>query len=881
MKKIFTILFIATASVCFNHVNAATFSSVASGTWSTPATWAITSGTDADGKPDLDDDVTINSGHSVSFTTRSAAHNLIISASGLLVANSQIFDCYGNFTVSGSVSGAIYPFFYSNTGVFSSSSSFSNTGDWYFISGTLTIAAGTTISKTNYFKLSSGANVINLGTVDLYGGSLTLNGTSNWTNSTNSILNIARNLTGTGTLIASANGNTINYKGSQVYTVIGTTYYNLSLDGGSTKVATANIQVLNNFSFGSYLYNILNLNNFNLSVGGNWTNSANSTITNQGTITFNGSGTQTLSRTTGNEVINNMVLSGTGTVQLARSLNIMQSLLISSGTLDVSASNYTVNVAGSLTNNSIINPRQGLFNFNGTSAQTISGSTNTQFYNLTLNNSNGLTISSAQSLSNILTVTAGNFNANGNFTLISNASTTARIAPVIGTISGNMTIQKYISARVTNYHDFSSPVSSTTIMDWDDELYMSGIGNDDGTPGPAGVDGGAAGTGSVYTFDESQANAASQGWIQVSGSATSIVSGKGYEIYLGLNQTNFTATTIDTKGVPFFGSKTVNLGYTAASGTYAGANLVGNPFASAVTYSACSKTNVTGNILILDDSGNYTDYGSNPTIPAHQGFWITASGAGASITFPESSKATTTATSFYRTLPNYGIKLLLSSPILPFYHENTINFSDNSTLGYDKELDALFMKSPNKNAPSIYMLTNTDARLITNNINSQSDDITIPLGIFTPEDGVYYIEPTLLNTVDYNHVWIENTKTGEKYDLTKSISISGKQETINTDYSLRLSKLSANSVINQSIFNNDLMVFSTENSVNIKSINTSHIITNLSIYDISGKLLHYEDGLLLEAGQTTKIDISSFPQGVYVINLTDNQGNQKTQKIMR
>ena len=252
-----------------------------------------------------------------------------------------------------------------------------------------------------------------------------------------------------------------------------------------------------------------------------------------------------------------------------------------------------------------MNCRQGTVTFNGTSNQSISGSSNTQFYNLTLNNPAGLTVNSAQSLTNILTNSGGTFNSNGNFTLISNASTTSRIAPITGTgaFSGSMTIQKHISARAANYHDLSSPVSNSTIMDWDDDLFMSGIGADDGTPGPAGVDGTASGTSSVYDWQETLGD-----YTAVTGSSTPLVAGKAYEIFIADNLTSWAARTIDTKGTPNFGSKTVNLSFTGSS-AFAGSHLVGNPYASAVNYSACTKTNITGNVLILDNTGNYTDYG--------------------------------------------------------------------------------------------------------------------------------------------------------------------------------------------------------------------------------------------------------------------------------
>lgn len=867
MKKKFTLLFFALLGL--NNIKAATFSSVASGTWSAPATWSIT-GTDADGVPDSDDDVSINGGHTVIMTAYAYWKTLNVQSSATLNFNGQNMFGYGNFTNNGSLIGTIYYQIYAPT-VFTSATAFTNAGNWNIFAN-LTISSGTSINKLNYFYVRN-ATINNFGSVRLSGGALYFyDAISSWINRTNSTLIVKNNILGPLNLDFTATGNTFYTEGTSIPAG---TYYNLGIgQSGTTKVASGNIIVQNALTIYPNNANYLDMNNFNLTIAGNWVNNANTNVLRQGTVTFNGSGTQTISRSS-NEVFNNMVLLGTGTVQLNRSINV-STLTINSGSFDVSASNFTVNVTGSLVNNGSINTHQGLFNFNGSTAQTINGSTNTQFYNLTLNNSAGLTINSQQSLTNILTNANGTFNANGNFTLISNSSSTARIAPVTGTgaFLGSMTIQKFISSRAANYHDLSSPVINTTIMDWDDDLYMSGIGPDDGTPGPAGVDGSASGSNSVFDWQESIGD-----YVAVTGSSYPLVAGKAYEIFIADTLTTWAGRAIDTKGTPNYGNKTVNLSYTGSS-TYAGSNLVGNPYASAVNYSACTKTNIIGNVLILDNTGNYTDYGTNPVIPPHQGFWVTTSAAG-SIVFTENAKSTNTATSFYRTIPNYGIKLVFSSPTLPFYNENTINFNDNSSLGYDRELDALYMRSPNKTAPAIYMLTNSDAKLITNNINTNDETVTVPLAMYTPQEGVYYIQPNVISTNNYNYAWIENNKTGKKYDLNSSIAVIGKENDTNTDYLLRLSKKSSESDVNQTIFDNDILVFGSENTINLKAMNSTHYLSKATIYDISGKVALEISNMIIEAGHTEKIDISNLSSGVYVVSITDLSGHVKTQKIIR
>jgi hypothetical protein len=96
--------------------------------------------------------------------------------------------------------------------------------------------------------------------------------------------------------------------------------------------------------------------------------------------------------------------------------------------------------------------------------------------------------------------------------------------------------------------------------------------------------------------------------------------------------------------VPNFGNETVNLSFTSNAGgyggTYDGVNLIGNPFASAVNYSACTKTNMNPGFLVLDNSGNYVDQGANGVIPPHQGIWCRLHQLVHPLCFVKSAKST-------------------------------------------------------------------------------------------------------------------------------------------------------------------------------------------------------------------------------------------------
>ena len=144
--------------------------------------------------------------------------------------------------------------------------------------GSLDVAAGITV--TNNGSISITNNLI--GTA-----------TSVWTNSNNSTLKVGGTLLTTGTLNASATGNTVEYSGTGAQTIktpSSSTYYNLTLSGGNTKTAPAS----------------------NLNITKNFTNGV-TFAANGGTITFNGSTAQAIggaSTTTFNNLTVNNSLSG-------------------------------------------------------------------------------------------------------------------------------------------------------------------------------------------------------------------------------------------------------------------------------------------------------------------------------------------------------------------------------------------------------------------------------------------------------------------------------------------------------------------------------------------------------------------------------------------
>ncbi len=361
--------------------------------------------------------------------------------------------------------------------------------------------------------------------------------------------------------------------------------------------------------------------------------------------------------------------------------------------------NNTLSISGAFTNDGTVTGT-GTVTLNGSSAQTIAGTGSTA--NLTLNNSTGATISSGNiSITGTLTLTAGTLTTGGFLTLKSSASGTARLAPVVGAITGNVTVERYIPAGKRAFRLLSPGVTTTNFIkaNWQEGATSStanpvaGYGTHitGSTVDQAnGFDATASGNPSLF-----QMNNTTQVWGNVaSTNATNLVAGNAYRLLVRGNRsfdlattsaTN-TATTLRATGSLLTGTMT----FGSASGTPASLptlasgvglySFIGNPYASPIDWNAVSRTELTGYYWIWDPtlatSGAYVSCFTDGTrsngssavttaIQPGQAFFVVNSSnvAARSLVITEANK-TTGNTNVFRTqtgTSTMGIQLFLAS----------------------------------------------------------------------------------------------------------------------------------------------------------------------------------------------------------------------------
>lgn len=275
------------------------FQSQTSGPWQAAGTWTLMSGTDADGIPDSDDNVTILAAHTVDVNAASASFNLTITGVLNFPTNSIILAVGGNLTMTGS-----------------SQVTGNNNNRILNVSGTLTVPFGQTAS--------------------IGGIQMNVTGATNISGYFQFALSGTGNKTFNGTITVNGGGTWDNLVGEDPY-------INCSIvNNGNWPPPTGGTGVYRvNSSGASYTYggsSQINMSELRLTAAGT------GTVTNQGTLVLSGTGgSGNLLNVGAGRVFNN----GDGVANAVLNLTSANLITNSGGTIDFTKSLNTVNYASS------------------------------------------------------------------------------------------------------------------------------------------------------------------------------------------------------------------------------------------------------------------------------------------------------------------------------------------------------------------------------------------------------------------------------------------------------------------------------------------------------------------------------------------------------
>ena len=614
---------------------------------------------------------------------------------------------------------------------------------------------------------------------------------------------------------------------------------------------------------------------------------------------------------------NNPVLSNT---------NAVKNITINSGaTLTVIG---ILQIGGNLSTSGTLNVSDGGLSFNGSSAQTanVNGGT---VQNVIINNSAGVTLSGALNVTGVLSPLAGTLTTGGNLTLKSNALGTASIAASTGTISGNVTVERYLTNRAARggWRFLSSPVQGQTVSNWMTQFYVTGPGDGTTLGAPntngwhtnqANIDFPTSGndyrrvlTTSIRTYNESTSGSLDLGWSNLTSPSQSLTVGQGFRAYirgpisggtgqLGPNaNSNVQATvTLSLTGAVNSGDITMPVSATATGagstfdGTNDGWNLLGNPYPCAYDWNSAStvKTNIATTIHVFDATANgYKSYNSasggtltGGIIPSGAAFFVQATNTGAALTFKEAGKITST--------PPIAVHKGAKTD------EFTIKYSKDTVENDEFVVKMIAGSTLNKDGYDISKLRNENL-----NIGSYGTD-TMPLALSAIPfvDGETRIklnvEATQVGTYKFEFKNIENFDAGVSVSLLDKYTNKTTSIKANTVYSFEMGagenqwgknrfelilNGKATGVNNTNAAEQEAQMLVYPNPatdvLNIDINNANFKNSEIVIYNISGTEVLRSN----MASNSAQLNIETLSAGVYFVKVSNPNGFNKTVKFVK
>jgi hypothetical protein len=367
----------------------------------------------------------------------------------------------------------------------------------------------------------------------------------------------------------------------------------------------------------------------------------------------------------------NIIISGSATVmpQLPGNITI-GNLELTESNKRIDLNGRTLVVNGSISGDGLIRSSSGsslVINGTGNAGiikmdQTTPGVTN-RLANLTVNvgsssSSDSIVLGNALQISGTITLSNGRLSTNGNLTLVSGSSSTARIAAIPSTadITGNVVSQRFVPAVTRRYRMISPNTSLFTYNDIKDDVFVTGSGG-----ATNGFDVASSNSASIFTYQESTSGG--RGWKPVTNINQSLLAGRGAIVFIRGDRTlpspqwftppfvSQNEVTIDFVGPVNKGNISPALTFTSTGDASAdGWNLVGNPYPSQIDWNLITKSNLNPFVYILNPSTNsYEAHSGTRLIASGQAFFVQANAANPSLTFTESCKAATSPTSYFKT----------------------------------------------------------------------------------------------------------------------------------------------------------------------------------------------------------------------------------------
>lgn len=564
-------------------------------------------------------------------------------------------------------------------------------------------------------------------------------------------------------------------------------------------------------------------------------------LTNGASVTFSGT-------STGSPTVDNLILNSGATLTLgANNMSVRETV---SGPGTVAATTGTVTL-------------------NGSSAQAITGSPS--ITNLTLNNSNGATISSGTlSISGVYTHTSGELTTNDNLILTASSATSyGQIAGTgSGSINGNVTAQFVIPSSATNgFRGISSPFTGNTVNDLSDDITINY-----GTPSFI--------YSSVYSFNEEDGGSGNQGAWQAVSSSTQSMDNEGF-VFVIYDADLSSDVTLDLSGTYTAGDYTTpTLSRTGSITDTSGWHLIRNPWPSNFEHST-TITNLVSNTIYIYEGNSVRDWNgaagslSNGVVPPFHTMVAQINANGNTLTLPTANRSTSNSANYLdkTSLINY-VALKVTDKNNAW--DETRLYTNDKALNGEDFWDAAKMLN-GVNVPTIYTKVDGFKASINNLNNIPEEGITIPVEFRSSVSGKHTMSFTLENVDPRFDLVLE-----DRFNNTTHLVANG-DYTFNHDpnfnatyhrFNLKFVRKSANSVTE--IADENIFIGSNNNNVMVSFIDEGDY--SIEVYDLMGRVVSSTSNFQTSNASTKTVTVNNVATGYYIVKVK-GENSYKTGKV--
>jgi surface protein len=314
---------------------------------------------------------------------------------------------------------------------------------------------------------------------------------------------------------------------------------------------------------------------------------------------------------------------------------------------------------------------------------------------------------------------------------------------ITNSATGTVTVKRMLTGS-PQYHLLSSPVNNADLATIFDEGYQMEI--------------------YLRRFDEPSGN-----WVNLEIPAN-LSNGTGYSY---VRQSKAIGTTATFTGSLITSDLTPSLTNNGTGGIdYAGWNLLGNPYTSAVQWGTgtWNLNNVDGAVYVYSN-GVYKSYAggagtlTNGIIPAQQGFFVKANGASPSITIPTDARVHNSQSFYKNSVPNV-LRLDVAGNVNEYVDGTFIRFTPEATPLFDSRFDAYKLNN-DPAAPMIYTHAG-DATLSINSLPAIEDCNEVAVSFTAGVDGRYTITASGMETFANGNITLTDLATNATQNLSQN-----------------------------------------------------------------------------------------------------------------